>query len=431
MNALTRTEKNRIYDVIVIFVTLVSLGFPGNYAGFIGEGAETAAEYSAFVLQAAVMLFSSGESFRELRLISMRPRYRSVYLLTAVFFVESMLVTRYPGAQLITCLRFSVTVFFALWLVERYAAGELLELVCYAQFLFVAASILMIVVSPQTAFAGGNGAFIGILPTKNTAAGELSCGILMQMILYRIRKDEGRPVGIVFLAFLVLQIFLLLSCRAAGAVLFAAVPVWYILFQEKRRGVAGRLRPGLLYILVSVGFLAFAMTILPVFEPVFAIIGKDATLTGRTVLWRRIISMMLQTHTWTGYGYEMFWRDARAVALYHSGFKRDSWGSMMTTGAHNVLLEFWLNTGLVGIAAYFIMLLDATKRIRELPEPQYLFCSAFLLHTMMHGLTERAFGTYNYFTLFFFMAMGAACQKPASRGRIRRIWDETTYSRHS
>lgn len=410
-----KDSKTSIYEFITVLVLFLSLGFPGNYETLLGEKLCTILEYSAFILELLIMLFSSGKNFLDIRIINFRPCYRPIYLLVTVFFVESMLVTNYPGKQLITCLRFSATVLFAIWLMDYFGIQRTLELILYAQAGFVIASLLLMVVTPELAFSSEQSAhdFIGLLNAKNSAASEFSCGILLQLILLRIRQQKKEKISEKFVILLVLQIILLLMCHAIGAVIFALIPFIYLFRIEPRWSSTRRLHVGLDYVLASVLFLLAAMTILPMFAPLFQLVGKDATLTGRTILWDRIIRMMTQSHTLAGYGYEMFWRDTRAVAQYHAGFEANSWGATMTSGAHNVLLEFWLNVGLIGIAAYFAMILVATKRMNELPEEQYLLVSAFMTHTALHGLTERAFGTSNYFTLFFFFAMAAACSRPA------------------
>ena len=422
-----KSGMHSLYEIITVFILFLGLGFPGNYEVFLGEKLCTLLEYGAFVLELLIMLLSSGESFLEVRIVNIRFCYRPIYFLVAVFFIESMAVTRYPQEQLISCLRFSVTVFFALWLLDHFGIRRTLELILYAQAGIVAASLLLMVIAPGASFSSEQSAhdFIGLLNAKNSAASEFSCGILIQGILLRYRMQEKKPVSQRFIILLVLQIILLLMCHATGPVFFVLIPLMYLFWIEPRRDERHRLHIGLDYILVSIAFLIAALNILPLFTPILNALGKDATLTGRTVLWNRIIEMMTQSHTFTGYGYEMFWRDTRAVAEYHAGFEANSWGSTMTTGAHNVLLEFWLNVGLLGIAAFFVMILDATKRIYEVPAQQYLFTSTFLMHAALHGLTERAFGTSNYFTLFFFLAIAAACSRPKGKVSGSRLMKGT------
>ena len=172
---------------------------------------------------------------------------------------------------------------------------------------------------------------------------------------------------------------------------------------------------------------AAALTILPLMEPLLSAIGKDATLTGRTPLWRQIILVMTNSHTFTGYGFGMFWRDRQAVALLHTAFRSNSFMGTMTTGAHNVLLEYWLNVGLFGLASYFIALLASFRQMRKLERQNYIFCAAYMLWFMVMGWTERSMSTYEYQMVFLFLAMGVGSNKPRPVSRRRaRLEKEAT-----
>ena len=172
---------------------------------------------------------------------------------------------------------------------------------------------------------------------------------------------------------------------------------------------------------------AAALTILPLMEPLLSAIGKDATLTGRTPLWRHIILVMTNSHTFTGYGFGMFWRDRQAVALLHTAFRSNSFMGTMTTGAHNVLLEYWLNVGLFGLASYFIALLASFRQMRKLERQNYIFCAAYMLWFMVMGWTERSMSTYEYQMVFLFLAMGVGSNKPRPVSRRRaRLEKEAT-----
>ena len=162
-------------------------------------------------------------------------------------------------------------------------------------------------------------------------------------------------------------------------------------------------------------------------EPLLSAIGKDATLTGRTPLWRQIILVMTNSHTFTGYGFGMFWRDRQAVALLHTAFRSNSFMGTMTTGAHNVLLEYWLNVGLFGLASYFIALLASFRQMRKLERQNYIFCAAYMLWFMVMGWTERSMSTYEYQMMFLFLAMGVGSNKPRPVSRRRaRLEKEAT-----
>ena len=212
---------------------------------------------------------------------------------------------------------------------------------------------------------------------------------------------------------LLCQLVMLLLTRAMGSLLSAGLPIAALLLMHERRGLLRHLPLGWMYVLLSVGFLLFALNLMPLVEPLLTALGKDATLTGRIPMWRQHISNMLSSHTFTGYGFGMFWENTEAVAVFHAAFDENSWAGTMTTGAHNELIELWLDVGLIGMGVYFFMLIRAFRRAWEMPTDSYLFCLAVMLGVFIKGLTERTHSTASYWTLYLFLACGLALKAKA------------------
>jgi exopolysaccharide production protein ExoQ len=88
----------------------------------------------------------------------------------------------------------------------------------------------------------------------------------------------------------------------------------------------------------------------------FNLLGKDATLTGRTKIWAAIMNR-IELRPWSGYGYAAVWDDfsgwgPAAFIIKQAGF--------VAHHAHNSWLEFWLGLGLPGLvlfAAYYLQTL--------------------------------------------------------------------------
>ena len=95
---------------------------------------------------------------------------------------------------------------------------------------------------------------------------------------------------------------MLILTKNMGSLLVVLIALGYIFFyirQKKKK----RLPLCLLFIVLSIGFLFFALTILQMLEPFLNSLGKDASLTGRVPLWQRAIEVMQNNQTLTGYGY--------------------------------------------------------------------------------------------------------------------------------
>jgi O-antigen ligase len=285
----------------------------------------------------------------------------------------------------------------------------------YAQFVITCLMLAFMVLFSRYSYSHENGEvnFVGMFPTKNTCGAELSFGFTICGLMFRLRLDEKKPLPITFFITIGGLIILLMMSKAVGALICAVVPLSYLFVFKKKMRL--RLPLGVIYPLVSGGFLIIAMTILPLFKPLFDALGKDITLTNRTDIWNRIIFVMSNNRSLLGYGFQLFWYNESASRLFKSGFVKGSWLATAASSCHNTILEMWCDLGLIGVALYFFSLLRAYSRIRELSEKQYCASCTILLWFMMMGLTERLFSTFNFQSLFFFLAMAIACDLPDQR----------------
>ena len=414
---LRRIESSVYIELAIVFCLLVSLGFPGSLTKVVGEAAETLMEYSAFIIEIALILFSGAEVWQDIELVHLDRKYAALYFYVFFCFGESMLVTFDRRAQIITCSRLAVTLFFIIWLQERYRLETLLELICIAQGIFVLATLLFIVRYPQHAFLSTDDyshALVGLYETKNACGTELDFGIACVVLLLREKLRRHQPPLRWFL-FLLVQIVLLFMCKATGAVITAVVTLLPIFFFPHIR-----LPLGLIYITANIVFLFCMLTLMPYFEDILVAMGKDATLTGRIPMWQRVIEVMTNNRTMTGFGYGMFWRDPSAVLKIQTGFsmRKDPFMATLTTGAHNVVMEAWLNTGLLGITVFFMAMLFSFRNMYALSTEQYEVCATLMAFLTFNGLTERCLGgNYDYRMVAVFLAMSVACNAAGSERR--------------
>ena len=405
------SQKSFRIELLVIFAILVALGFPGNLTAVFGDRLGTLMEYSAFFIEIAVMLISSGNNWLEIQVINLDKKYLAIYLYIAFIFIESMLVARYPSLEFITVTRLAVTALFAIWIQEYFSFRRMVELICIAQALFIILTIGFTAAYPGLAFESGEGyanAFCGLYATKNTNAAQLVFGIAISIYLI-YQKARALEPTFWWIVLAVIQILMLALCQATGPIFCLILVLTVLLLPDY-----ARVPVGWLFVIGSVAFLFLALTLMPAFAWFFDAIGKDATLTGRIPLWNRIIDVMIREggNIFTGWGYGMFWRDELAVNLIHSGFDENSFFGTMTTGAHNLVMEYWLNSGLFGLAAFFGCCIFSLRRVKEFPNGEYRFTAMIMAFLMINGFTERAMGgNYAYKDLAFLiiMAIGLKC----------------------
>jgi O-antigen ligase len=90
-------------------------------------------------------------------------------------------------------------------------------------------------------------------------------------------------------------------------------------------------------------------------EPVFTMLGRDPTLTGRTDIWSAVLHSGSE-RPWLGYGYNAFWQEwngPSAAVLTEIGWEAPN--------SHNGLLDLWLELGFAGVGALLIGLISAAR----------------------------------------------------------------------
>jgi O-antigen ligase len=217
-------------------------------------------------------------------------------------------------------------------------ADEYMDLLKQTCLLSAVASLVLLVVSPNTAVS--NLDFQGIFPHKNFLGQVMAAGALAS--LHAIRVDHRRRVRNIF----ILLVFIGMAIKSASTTACMAIFVfcsanWIIALIRKGGAAIGI-------------FLAMVLTPIVVIvaidpSPIFEMIGKDQTLTGRTDIWPYVIND-ISLRPLLGWGYFGFWSPNNPAAIEMAeAFK------FFLTEAHNGLLEMLLNVGVVGTGIFIFL----------------------------------------------------------------------------
>jgi O-antigen ligase len=87
-----------------------------------------------------------------------------------------------------------------------------------------------------------------------------------------------------------------------------------------------------------------------------ALIGRNATLTGRTHIWSALIEQV--DSDWLGYGYQAFWYSPLGEKFVLLWLAKEGFAS-----AHNGYLELWLDLGYVGVAFFLLLVFTSLRRL--------------------------------------------------------------------
>jgi O-antigen ligase len=158
--------------------------------------------------------------------------------------------------------------------------------------------------------------------------------------------------------------------------------------------------------LLLAAFLLFASDVF------LEILGKDATLTGRTKIWAAA-QRQAEMRPWTGYGYSAVWDDKSgwgplAWITREAGFK--------ASHAHNSWLEQWLGLGYGGLLAWALFYLQTMGAAiaSVFSRPGAYLALPFLVIYSLLTLTESVAVTYNDLRWAMFVALAV---KLAWKGR--------------
>jgi exopolysaccharide production protein ExoQ len=298
-----------------------------------------------------------------------------------------------------------------IWKPDDYI--ELFNVCCFSS---AVASILLFLLLPSSAFGAYSSDFQGIFPHKNFLGQVMASGALAS--LHGLRNGVRRQRNIVFL---LVFIFMAVAAKSATSWLTILVccGVDAVVVLIRKGGAARALAIGASVVLVP---LLIGIAANP--DPILEMIGKDPSLTGRTDLWAFVIGEISEKPL-LGWGYFAFWSAANPAAEEIS--ETLGW---VVPQAHNGLLEFLLNVGVVGTALFvFILIRNMTLAVRCLSTPaQSLGISTLLtcIGIILVGITEEVLKVPTQPSTSLFFITGLLCEQACRGASLQRY--RMTYS---
>jgi exopolysaccharide production protein ExoQ len=289
---------------------------------------------------------------------------------------------------------------------SRFRWSQIAEVTAIAFAVLAVMSLLVCLAVPRIGVMTEifPGAWRGLWIEKNVLGGIMALGfsIFAASAILNPRR------ALVWCGFAVLALFLVLMSQSKTSLvslLLGAMAMGFIWIVQRgpALGVAS------VWLAVSACGLvgAFVFFASDVF---FDLLGKDATLTGRTEIWTAIIRQ-IELRPWTGYGYEAVWTDKSgrgpfAWIVKEAGFTPQH--------AHNSWLEQWLGLGLVGLAAWGLFYLQTLMMaiIAIFRHRGAYLVFPFLLMFSLITMTESIAVTFNDFRWTLFVAFAVKLAYP-------------------
>jgi O-antigen ligase len=301
---------------------------------------------------------------------------------------------------------------FAFYLVKRFSARELAEVVVisgvFAAMIGIAISILVPSVGRDN-FNGG--AWQGVFRSKN-GCGNVILSLLTAAMSFHFPK---RPMEAARYLFFPLAMILLIMSDAKTAWVLGAIYMLAMYVLERLQKIDRRDSSiaKFLLLVVAGSVIAAIPFVLPT---LLDILGKDASLSGRVPLWTSAFVSALKRPL-LGYGYAAFW----------TGLQGESLNIFLSTHfliyqAQNGLLEVWLEIGLVGVVLVIATFISALRNAVTCfrfgdPEAARWYVGMIVL-TVVYNIDETCFATAHSLSWLLYIVGCAGLWEESKRARI-------------
>jgi exopolysaccharide production protein ExoQ len=338
------------------------------------------------------------------------PKYREVAALVRanrfLFAMVAMTVLSTiwsddPGLTFRRSIALSATTLLGMDFALRYSIREQLRLLSVVLGIFVVLSIVVQVLFPGFVpyLDFGDEAWHGVLSFKNEWARVIVLAAIVALCRPRqTRTDSWLIAGLLFVA----VAFVWEANSKGSLIVFMAMLGFFAMYGAVRWS---NKRLTIICVAVLAVIIPTSYVIIQNLDSVTAMLGRDATLTGRSKLWELSLESIGRSPIY-GYGYVAFWSATSQEAMrIRSELNWDA------PHAHNGYIDVALALGLVGLClyltAYFVAVRRAIGRIREDSSSIAAWPLAYLVFIFLCQLTESSIVAAN--SIFWILYITAVC----------------------
>lgn len=317
-----------------------------------------------------------------------------------VFGMLSVLWSMEPTQSARAAPQIGITILAAIMFAQGLPARAFIAALMYAQLSSIVASFFV----------------PGIFGAKNSLGLQLAL-TLLSSVWVLLDGNQPKYARAIALSALLGAPYLLLSAGSEGALLTGSMAIVGSVAIFMLRPLQTESRIVLLWLGIIASIIALGIAFLLIdnlFDTFLLSIGKDTSLTGRTVLWSRAASIIAD-HPWGGVGLQAFWVEGNAEAIRfwemfyiygHAGFH-----------FHDLWLEIGVELGLIGIfiaaVTTIIVVFSVWRWALRDPGPESCFFVGFVTLIMLRTVGEvELFTQFNLTSLIF---MSAYCYAAGAR----------------
>jgi O-antigen ligase len=281
-------------------------------------------------------------------------RCNKVLLLLPLFAIISTLWSPVPFTTFECGVGIILILLLGVFLTLRFSHEEQMNLLLMLGVAVMTLSIILAVLFPSIGIDKYYGSTVwqGICNHKNKFATTMAY-LLMPALYCEVRSVQKRALVIAYVALVFLCI--IMSQARTGWLLLASslCVVAFIRIQER---FTSKERLLSIIVLLAVAGLSIWIAI-TYYAQIALLLGKDPTLTGRTLDYKAILTEVSQEPLW-GYGFMGFFTGKGEWLNFVLRSGRADLGN-----AENPVLQIWLDLGLIGVACLFLSLFQACRNI--------------------------------------------------------------------
>jgi exopolysaccharide production protein ExoQ len=280
-------------------------------------------------------------------------------------------------------------------LTERRPYDAVTATIRRLSYVFVPLSVLFIKWYPQMGryyTTAGGGTFTGVADQKNTLG--LLCFLTGLFYLWSVlyRRDAVAAVRHRHHVLLLGMLAWVISMANSQTALICLVVSASILLLSKRPAIARQPSRLTAVVLSCAVVYMVADATIGVKDHILTLLGRDPTLTDRTLIWDTVRSQA--GNPWVGTGFMSFWQGERLLNIADTL----KMSSGYITQAHNGYLEQYVNLGYIGVMFIAGIVLSAVIRIHKQFATDYsgaVLCFTIVIAALLYNYTEASFGGVN------------------------------------
>lgn len=278
-------------------------------------------------------------------------------LLFVLFALLSLIWSIQPQ---VTLYRFAVllmSTLLALYFGMKYSLRTFVDKLVYYFAIVSFASLFVVFIFPKTGIMQDpfyQNSWCGIFWHRNYFGCFMALG-LVTFLTNLFSWKENAPIKNVFLSIMaVIEAFLLVKAHSATGIITAFVILCLAAVLYAWLKIYKKLKPVHYWIFGGVFVLVSVLVFLNL-GPIFGLLGKDTSLTGRVPVWNYILQELAFRRPALGYGYGVMW-SLRGIRV---GLQdKFHWGAQVLIG-DNGFLDILLHLGIIGLGILLAMIVKA------------------------------------------------------------------------